>query len=182
MLELVGLDGAADRRPGELSGGQQRRLEVGLAIIGRPELVFLDEPTTGFDPEARRRAWAFLADLRTAGVTVVLTTHDLDEAAALAGRIVVLAAGRVVADASPAALRAAAGPPVVRFRVPDGVAGPELCVATSRHPDGSVSTAVEHPTDLLRSLCDWEAASGRRLVDVTVSRPTLEDAYLELIR
>ncbi|HKE74085.1 MAG TPA: ABC transporter ATP-binding protein [Acidimicrobiales bacterium] len=182
VLAETGLVGRADRRPEQMSGGERRRLELALAIVGRPELLFLDEPTASFDPEARRRTWELVAGLQDAGITVVLTTHDLEEAAALADRIVVLAEGRVVADASPPALRAAAGPPVVRFRVPVGVAPPPLRVALDRHADGTLSAAVPQPTDLLRTLCTWEEESGHRLSELSVTCPTLEDAYFELIR
>jgi ABC-2 type transport system ATP-binding protein len=109
VLAMVGLGEAADTRANRLSGGQQRRLEFGLALIGRPELLFLDEPTTGFDPFARRQAWAAIEGLKASGVTIVLTTHYLDEAAALADRIVLLAGGRIVADGTPQELAARAG-------------------------------------------------------------------------
>lgn len=182
VVDLVGLGEATDRRPDQMSAGQQRRLEVGLAVIGRPELLFLDEPTTGFDPEARRRTWGFVTGLGHQGVTVVLTTHDLQEAAALASRIVVLAAGRVVADASPPTLQAAAGPSTVRFRVPVGAPAPDLPVAFERHPDGTLGVTTADPSGLVRALSAWEGTSGHRLADLTITSPTLEDAYLELIR
>ena len=122
VLDLIDLASDARTRIGALSGGQRRRVDLGLAIIGQPEMLFLDEPTTGLDPEARRRLWSVIENLTAAGTTVLLTTHYLDEAQYLARRVIVLAAGRVVADASPDELRTMGGVPMIRYRVPPGAA------------------------------------------------------------
>ena len=123
VLDLIDLASDARTRIGALSGGQRRRVDLGLAIIGQPEMLFLDEPTTGLDPEARRRLWSVIENLTAAGTTVLLTTHYLDEAQYLARRVIVLADGRVVADASPDELRAMGGVPVIRYRVAPAHAG-----------------------------------------------------------
>jgi ABC-2 type transport system ATP-binding protein len=122
VLDLIDLASDARTRIGALSGGQRRRVDLGLAIIGQPEMLFLDEPTTGLDPEARRRLWSVIENLTAAGTTVLLTTHYLDEAQYLARRVIVLADGRVVADASPDELRTMGGVPMIRYRVPPGAA------------------------------------------------------------
>ena len=118
MLDLIDLASDARTKIGALSGGQRRRVDLGLAIIGQPEMLFLDEPTTGLDPEARRRLWSVIENLTAAGTTVLLTTHYLDEAQHLASRVIVLADGRVIADAAPDELRAMGGVPVIRYRLP----------------------------------------------------------------
>jgi ABC-2 type transport system ATP-binding protein len=165
-LALAGLTDRADRRGAQLSGGERRRLDVALALVGDPELVFLDEPTTGFDPAARREAWRVVAGLRDLGVTVVLTTHYLEEAERLADRIVVLRAGRVIAEGTPRTLgardRAAA---VITYTDADG------------HPHELRSSSVA--ADLQR-LSAEALARGHDLADLEVRRPTLEDVYLEL--
>ncbi|BBH63987.1 ABC transporter [Actinoplanes sp. OR16] len=163
VIELVGLTAKSKSKIRTLSGGQRRRVDVALGIVGRPELLFLDEPTTGFDPEARRRFWDLIRRLAGDGTTIVLTTHYLDEAEALADRLVVLAGGRIVAEGTPATLggRSAAAAQV-RWRSEDGTAHEE------QHED---------PTDLIRHL----VATGADLTTLTVTRPTLEDTYLRLI-
>jgi ABC-2 type transport system ATP-binding protein len=162
LLDLVGLGTTHDARVRTLSGGQRRRLDVALGIIARPELVFMDEPTTGFDPEARRQFWDLVKLLARDGTTIVLTTHYLEEAAALADRVAVVAGGRVVAVESPRGLTA---------RVSS--------IATVRWvEDGAVRVErTDRPTELIRR----QAVSGREMTDLTVTRPTLEDAYLDLI-
>lgn len=163
-IALVGLEEKADARSNELSGGQRRRLDLALALIGDPELVFLDEPTTGFDPAARRTAWNVVRRLKELGKTVLLTTHYLDEAQALADRVAIVKDGRVLAD----------GPPS------------ELGRAGSRYRVAYVSQGrlVEHqtndPTELLARLTRDALTRGERLEGLEVSRPTLEDVYLEL--
>ena len=124
VLDVIDMAADAQTRIGALSGGQRRRVDLGIAIIGQPEMLFLDEPTTGLDPEARRRLWSVIENLTASGTGVLLTTHYLDEAQRLASRVVVLADGRVVADASPDKLRAMGGVPVIRYRLPRGRAGP----------------------------------------------------------
>jgi ABC-2 type transport system ATP-binding protein len=162
LLDLVGLAATAGSRVRTLSGGQRRRLDVALGIIARPELLFLDEPTTGFDPEARRQFWALIKVLAGDGTTIVLTTHYLDEAAALADRVAVIADGRVAAVDSPARLTAhTSSAATVRW-----MQGDEL------HEE-----QTDHPTELIRQ----RSIDGRELAQLTVTRPTLEDAYLRLI-
>ncbi len=184
VLDQVGLIGKADARVKTLSGGQQRRLDVGLGIIGDPQLVFLDEPTTGFDPSARRDAWELVRRLTGAGTTVVLTTHYLDEAAALADRVAVLAGGRIVAEGTPADLNgrdtAAAR---IRFLLPPALGVEALPIPASRLPDGSVQVEVTADEELpvMHRLTGWALDAGVRLERLTVDRPTLEDAYLELV-
>jgi ABC-2 type transport system ATP-binding protein len=178
VLRLVGLEDLGDRRCGRLSGGQQRRIDVGLALVGRPELIFLDEPTTGFDPTARRAAWQMVAGLRALGTTIILTTHYMDEAEQLADRIVVLANGRVVAEGSPGALggrdREAA---VISFTPPAAAPLPPDATVV----DGRAVIRAERPLPVLRALADWAEQAGVELGDLEVRRPTLEDVYLQLV-
>jgi ABC-2 type transport system ATP-binding protein len=162
VLELVGLGSVSESKVRTLSGGQRRRLDVALGIINQPELLFLDEPTTGFDPEARLRFWDLIRLLADVGTTILLTTHYLEEAAALADRVAVITGGQVVALDSPQKL--------VQY---------VSTAATVRWRTGDRNHEVEtdHPTDLIRK---W-SADGSELAELTVSRPTLEDAYLQLI-
>ena len=163
VLALAGLDECADRRARTLSGGQARRLDFALALVGDPELVFLDEPTTGFDPAARRAAWDVIRALRALGKTVVLTTHYLDEAQALADRVAILQDGRILAEGPPDALGAS------RYRV------------AWRAGDGTLEERfTEDPTALLATLTAEALARGERLEELSVTRPSLEDVYLEL--
>jgi ABC-2 type transport system ATP-binding protein len=163
VLALAGLDEVASRRARVLSGGQRRRLDFALALIGDPELIFLDEPTTGFDPAARRAAWEVVRALRDLGKTVVLTTHYLDEAQALADRVAILKDGRILAEGSPDSLGAS------RYRV------------AWRDASGSIAERfTDDPTALLASLTSEALARGERLEELSVTRPSLEDVYLEL--
>jgi ABC-2 type transport system ATP-binding protein len=183
-VNLVGLSEKADTRTARLSGGQQRRLDVALALIGDPELLFLDEPTTGFDPSARRQAWDVIADLSRLGKTVFLTTHYMDEAQALADRVAIISAGRIVASGQPEDLGGDRDQRTeISFRLPAGVAAAELpdSVRTLARIDAAaVSLSADDPVPVLRELTVW--ASDRRvgLPDLQVRRPTLEDVYLEL--
>jgi ABC-2 type transport system ATP-binding protein len=163
-IALVGLDGREDVRAGHLSGGQRRRLDLALALVGDPELIFLDEPTTGFDPAARRTAWGAIRALRELGKTILLTTHYLDEAQALADRVAIIKEGRIVAEGPPADL--APGKP--RYRVTYSLNGHR-----SEHE-------TDDPTELLHRLTSDALRRGERLENLSVSRPTLEDVYLEL--
>jgi ABC-2 type transport system ATP-binding protein len=181
VIELVGLEEAADRRVRALSGGQRRRLDVGLALVGDPELVFLDEPTTGFDPAARRQAWEVIGGLRELGKTILLTTHYMDEAQALADRVAIIAAGRIVAEGVPADLAAQRGTEI-RFTLPAGSAPAELPrvsgeVATQGR---SVEISTDDPTLDLLALTGWAAGRGAALDGLTVARPSLEEIYLTL--
>jgi ABC-2 type transport system ATP-binding protein len=183
-IGLVGLGEQKHAISRQLSGGQRRRLDVALALIGDPAVVFLDEPTTGFDPSARRTAWGVIAGLRTLGKTVFLTTHYLDEAEQLADRIIVLADGRIVADSTPEALggrdRMTA---TVRFTLPRRFAVRDLPAQLRplAEADGhTVRLHSESPLAHVRLLADWAFARGVDLPDLDVRRPTLEDVYLGL--
>jgi ABC-2 type transport system ATP-binding protein len=164
VIELVGLQEKRDDRVRRLSGGQRRRLDLGLALIGDPELIFLDEPTTGFDPAARRRAWETIRGLRGLGKTILLTTHYLDEAEQLADRVAVLAHGRIVASGTPAELTGAVAATEIRYREN----GSEVVLET------------DQPTRLLNELTGRALAEGRELEGLVVRRPTLEEVYLSL--
>ena len=163
-IALAGLEAAADRRARTLSGGQARRLDLALALVGDPELIFLDEPTTGFDPAARRAAWQVVRALRDLGKTILLTTHYLDEAQALADRVAIVKDGRILAEGPPGELIAGAA----RYRV------------SYRLGDELVEHETEDPTTLLHEATAAALARGLRLEELSVSRPSLEDVYLEL--
>ncbi len=180
VIDLVGLEAKRDARVTTLSGGQQRRLDVGIALVGDPELLFLDEPTTGFDPSARREAWHVVKSLADLGKTVLLTTHYMDEAQFLADRVAVIAAGRIVAEGPPSSLagrdRVRAR---VRFRAPQGAALPDD-LPLEPGPDGTVDLASDHLTATLHTLTSWALDHGVELEGLDIVRPTLEDVYLEL--
>jgi ABC-2 type transport system ATP-binding protein len=164
VVGLVGLEEKRDSQVRTLSGGQRRRLDLGLALIGDPELVFLDEPTTGFDPEARRRAWDTIGGLRQLGKTILLTTHYLDEAERLSDRVAVLRDGEIVALGPPTELTAALPATEIRFRRN----GQEVVLQT------------EEPTRVLHELAEEALADGRELEGLEVRRASLEDVYLAL--
>jgi ABC-2 type transport system ATP-binding protein len=180
-IALAGLTEQADQQTTQLSGGQRRRLDVALALIGDPELIFLDEPTTGFDPAARRAAWEVISGLRALGTTILLTTHYMEEAERLADRIAVMRDGVIVATGTPATLggrnRAQA---TVAFTLPDGVALDELAPGASLDEHGRVVLASATPMAELHELTGRAIALGLELADIEVRRPTLEDVYLEL--
>jgi ABC-2 type transport system ATP-binding protein len=182
VIGLVGLEEAAGRRIRALSGGQRRRLDVGLALVGDPELVFLDEPTTGFDPAARRQAWEVIGGLRELGKTVLLTTHYMDEAQALADRVAIIADGRIVAEGTPAQLAAAQRSTRIRFSLPAGAAPAGLPrVAGGVAVRGrNVEISTDDPTLDLLALTGWATGRGADLDGLTVTRPSLEDIYLTL--
>ena len=185
VIELVGLKSKADARGGQLSGGQQRRMDVALALIGDPELVFMDEPTTGFDPSARRAAWEMIDGLRELGTTIFLTTHYMDEAEALADRIAVLRAGLIVAEGTPSTLggrdRAAYE---ISFALPEGVGIDELpaSLASVRELDehGRVLIETGEVMATLHALSGWALERRLEVSDLHVDRPALEDVYLAL--
>jgi ABC-2 type transport system ATP-binding protein len=165
VIALIGLEGKADERASRLSGGQQRRLDVGMALVGDPELLFLDEPTTGFDPSARRQAWEVIAGLRDLGKTVFLTTHYMDEAQRLADRVTIIAAGEIVARGTPEDLgERDSGETTIRYRED----GHEVVLRTST------------PVQALHELTERALAQGKSLEGLEVTRPSLEDVYLEL--
>jgi ABC-2 type transport system ATP-binding protein len=185
-VRVVGLAEKADARTSTLSGGQQRRLDVALALIGDPELLFLDEPTTGFDPSARRQAWEVIGGLRDLGKTVFLTTHYMDEAQALADRVAIISAGRILATGSPEDVGGdREARTEISFRLPAGIVGPDLPygIRTAARIDAElVSLSARDPVPVLRELTNWAAESGVGLPDLQVRRPSLEDVYLELTR
>jgi ABC-2 type transport system ATP-binding protein len=164
VLELVGLQEKREDRVRRLSGGQRRRLDLGLALVGDPELIFLDEPTTGFDPRARRQAWETIRGLRGLGKTILLTTHYLDEAEQLADRVAVLAQGRIVASGTPAELTGSAPATEIRYREN----GREVVLET------------DEPTRVLHDLTARALAEQRELEGLQVRRPSLEEVYLSL--
>jgi ABC-2 type transport system ATP-binding protein len=164
VIALVGLDEKRDARVKTLSGGQKRRLDLGVALVGDPDLVFLDEPTTGFDPAARRAAWDMIRSLRSLGKTILLTTHYLDEAEQLADRLAVLRAGVIIREGTPAELTGGSTETEVRYRKN----GHDVVVHTT------------DPTRLLHELTGEALAEGTELEGLSVRRPTLEDVYLSL--
>ena len=180
VISLVGLAGLERRKVRALSGGQKRRLDLALGLIGNPELLYLDEPTTGFDPAARRDAWELVRHLRAAGTTILLTTHDMDEAQALADRVVLLSGGTVVAEGPPAALGGRdAERARITFTLPDGYAIGDLPLPANRG-NGAVVLETGNPTQALHQLTGWATRRGVVLAGLTVGRPSLEDVYLQL--
>jgi ABC-2 type transport system ATP-binding protein len=182
IAELVGLAEQSAIRAGRLSGGQQRRLDMGLALIGDPELLFLDEPTTGFDPVARRAAWQIVAALRAEGKTVFLTTHYMDEAEFLADRVAIIVNGEIVAEGSPGSL-AGAGATRIRCRLPEGVESSELPPAAGRATpmaDGRIELQADALVPALNALTAWALERRLDLPELEVRRRSLEDVYLEL--
>jgi len=183
VIALVGLQEKAEERSRTLSGGQLRRLDFALALVGDPELIFLDEPTTGFDPAARRDAWETVRNLRAGGKTILLTTHYLDEAQALADRVAIVKDGRVLAVGPPQELSAhpsRAHPPGAH---PPGAHPPGTARYTISYRDANgerIERQTEDPTGLLNELTAEALAKGERLEELSVGRPTLEDVYLEL--
>jgi ABC-2 type transport system ATP-binding protein len=180
IVDVVGLREKRDTRVGKLSGGQQRRLDVAVALAGDPELLFLDEPTTGFDPAARRGAWGIIRNLRSLGKTIFLTTHYMDEAQHLADEVAIISRGRIVAQGSPASLGGRdTAATRLRFRVPAG--------ADELPPDlrgdgagGTIELLTEEPTGTLHRLTGWAIERGVQLDSLEVTRPSLEDVYLQI--
>jgi len=185
VLELVGLTERAKARSGRLSGGQRRRLDVALALIGDPELIFLDEPTTGFDPAARRQSWEVIAGLRDLGKTVFLTTHYMDEAEYLADRIIVVAAGKIVAEGTPVTLGGRdAMPSTVTFTLPPSTTVAEVPARLHCREgrDRRVSLKTTTPLTDVEQLAAWARHRHLDLTDLQVTRPSLEDVYLDLVK
>jgi ABC-2 type transport system ATP-binding protein len=184
-VELVGLTDSADMRVERLSGGQQRRLDLALGIIGYPDLLFLDEPTTGFDPAARRASWGLIRSLCSGGTTVLLTSHYLDEVEHLADRVGVLRRGRLVAEGTTAELAATTGDTTIRFRVPAGVDRAGLAAVVDGDVTADVGSAAivlttTTPTATLHKLTGWAVDHGVELDELAVHRPSLEDLFLSL--
>lgn len=182
LIEMVGLGEKANARIKTLSGGQKRRLELALGLVGDPDLVFLDEPTTGFDPSARRQAWAVLDNLTDLGKTILLTTHYMDEAQHLADRIAVISRGEIVAAGTPETLGGRDdSATTIRFLPPEGVDVTTIPVADlNQAGDGLVEIATITPTATLHELTSWAMGRGVELHRLEMSRPSLEDVYLEL--
>jgi ABC-2 type transport system ATP-binding protein len=181
VVDLVGLTEKRDSRVLRLSGGQQRRLDMAVALAGDPDLLFLDEPTTGFDPSARHEAWDVVRNLAALGKTVLLTTHYMDEAQALAHRVAVIAGGRIVAEGTPQNLAGRdTAKATVRYRLPSGAA-PPADVGGPPDADGYVRFAVDDVTRSLHRLTGWAVENGVALDDLQIIRPSLEDTYLRLI-
>jgi ABC-2 type transport system ATP-binding protein len=187
VVGLVGLDEKVDARIGSLSGGQRRRVDLALGIVGKPELLFLDEPTTGFDPSARRKSWDLIEQLGSAGTTVMLTTHYLDEAERLADRVGVLSRGRLIAEGTPEELISRVSGTVVSFMLPDSVEpaegastfGPVLGVDV-RVSGRLVEATIDHPAAAVNRLTNWALEAGVELDSLSVGRASLEDVYLAL--
>jgi ABC-2 type transport system ATP-binding protein len=180
VIDLVGLGEKADVRVRRLSGGQQRRLDLALALVGDPELIFLDEPTTGFDPSARRNAWEIVRRMRTLGKTILLTTHYMDEAQNLTDRVCVVSSGRVVRIGTPASLRSERAATRIQFIRPVGIPVPEVGDVVVSAEDGLITLMTESPTRVLRELTEWAVARDIELERLEVTQPSLEDVYLEL--
>ena len=182
VIDLVGLGGSAGVRVRKLSGGQQRRLDLALALVGDPELIFLDEPTTGFDPSARRNAWEIVRGMKALGKTVLLTNHYMDEAQNLADRICVIADGRVLRIGAPDSLRAERATATIRFVQPAGVDFPRVGEAVPGGDGSFITMVTETPTRALHELTTWAVGRGIELARLEVTQPSLEDVYLELTR
>ena len=180
LLALTGLEAKRNELVKELSGGQRRRLDLALGLAGDPELVFLDEPTTGFDPSARREAWDVIRNLRSLGKTVFLTTHYMDEAQALADRVAVISAGRIVAEGPPHRLSGRDTSTEIRFTGPSLADLPDLDASDVREDERGVVVRAVDVTAVLHRLTGWAMERGVVLDGLTVTRPTLEDVYLEL--
>jgi ABC-2 type transport system ATP-binding protein len=181
VIGLVDLAGLEKKKALTLSGGQKRRLDLALGMIGNPGLLFLDEPTTGFDPNARRGAWQLMCDLRDAGTTILLTTHSMEEAQELADRVAVIADGRIVAEGTPATLGGRdTARARIRFALPPGTTVADLPVPVTPCEDGQVTVESAEPTQTLHQLTDGALRRDTVLAGLTVDRPSLEDVYLRL--
>jgi ABC-2 type transport system ATP-binding protein len=183
VIALVGLTEKSDARIKTLSGGQQRRLDVGLGIVGNPELLFLDEPTTGLDPSGRRESWELIRQLASEGTTVLLTTHYMDEVEALADQVAVLNSSQIVATGTPASLGGRdSGTVTIRFSLPEGISASALPVPIHSESDGLVEIKTEDELTVLHTLSGWALDRNLRLPGLSVARVTLEDIYLQLTR
>jgi ABC-2 type transport system ATP-binding protein len=183
VIELVGLSDKRDSRVTRLSGGQRRRLDVAIALAGDPRVLFLDEPTTGFDPGARRNAWEVIKGLAGLGKTIFLTSHSMDEVQFLADRVVIIAGGKIVAEGTPDTLVGRQDPAtLVRFRIPSTAALPDSLRGAAHLDADSVELETRDPTRTLFELTSWAVQSGVSLEGLQVTRPSLEDVYLEITK
>jgi ABC-2 type transport system ATP-binding protein len=182
VIELVGLADKSKARTKTLSGGQRRRLDLALGLVGDPDLLFLDEPTTGFDPTARRRAWELIASLRDLGTTILLTTHYMEEAERLADRVALIVSGKLVATGTPAELVATEDVGLISFTLPPGIDSTTLPTFVGSTSVDGMDVVVEtaQPTRDVLALTQWAVEQGTELPDLVLSRPTLEDVYLRL--
>jgi ABC-2 type transport system ATP-binding protein len=184
VIGLSGLAGLERRKVRKLSGGQKRRLDLALGVVGGPRLLFLDEPTTGFDPAARQEAWAAIRALRDAGTTILLTTHYMEEAQELADRVAVMASGQIVAEGPPSRIGGRdTALTRISFALPDGCQATDLPVHVAGPPaadNGLVTVDTAEPTAVLHQLTGWVLGRGTALRQLTVERPSLEDIYLRL--
>ena len=181
LIEIVGLEEKTDARIKTLSGGQRRRLELALGIVGDPDLIFLDEPTTGFDPSARRQAWTIVENLTSLGKTVLLTTHYMDEAQFLANKVAVIANGKIVAEGTPDSLGdRQTAQSIISFTVDTPLKAPLPVEGAVVAPNGNAELRSVDPTTDLHAITGWALDNGIGLADLSVTRPTLEDVYLEL--
>ena len=181
ILDVIGLREQRRTLVRRLSGGQQRRLDVAIGLAGDPELLFLDEPTTGFDPAARRGAWGMIRNLRSLGKTVVLTTHYMDEAENLADRVAIIVDGRIVAEGTPAELVRKDRATTIRFRVSSEAGEPPAGLgAEPTDRTGGYAVTTDTPTQTLHGLTGWAVEQGVELAELSVSQPTLEDLFVEL--
>jgi ABC-2 type transport system ATP-binding protein len=182
VIRLVGLEDKARERVTKLSGGQKRRLDVAIALAGDPRLLFLDEPTTGFDPGARRNAWDVIKGLADLGKTILLTSHSMDEVQFLADRVMIIAAGKVVAEGTPQSLvsRQPAATSI-RFQAPSSPM-PDSIRKVAQLDGDTVQLETDDPTRLLHELTSWAVNVGISLEGLQVTRPSLEDVYLSITR
>jgi ABC-2 type transport system ATP-binding protein len=180
VIEVVGLGDKKDSPVKKLSGGQQRRLDVAVGLAGNPELLFLDEPTTGFDPSARRRAWGMVESLQELGKTVLLTTHYMDEAQHLADRVAIIVQGAIVVSGAPDVVAGREDRALIRFLVDADRSLPEELAERARVEGRRVEVESRQPTQDLHELTTWALAQGVELDDLTVTRASLEEVFLEL--
>jgi ABC-2 type transport system ATP-binding protein len=181
VLEVVGLSERAQSRIGKLSGGQLRRLDVAIGLVGDPDLLFLDEPTTGFDPSARRSAWKMIEDLQRLGKTILLTTHYMDEAQRLADRVSIIVDGRIVAEGTPESLRTRINAPTrITFTLPNSAPDLPPSLGGGRERKQEVQLESEKPMKLLHDLTGWALSNNIEPSNLSVFHPSLEDVYLEL--
>ena len=183
VLQATGLVPQRKTRVKKLSGGQQRRLDVAIGLSGDPDLLFLDEPTTGFDPSARRDAWGMIHNLQDLGKTVVLTTHYMDEAQNLADRVAIMIQGKIVVEGTPDELLNHAGGTTIRYKLAeDAPPMPENLDGGTLQPDGHFLLVTDYPTKALHELTSWATAGGVELQELSVSRPSLEDLFIQLAK